>query len=279
MKKIITLILLFSVSATSQDTTEVDTTWQKEAIGSFSFSQAHFNNWTTGGENTLAHQIDLSGKLTFNGDKSIWTNTGKLAFGNSKIGDTESKKTIDEIRVESLLTYLWKFQPDPYLSIKGETQLAPGYVYGEDSDMQVSGFLDPGYFTQSAGFIYNPMDELSVRFGAAVKETITKDYPTPYADDPETDETETTKIEPGVESVIAFSKKISENTLINSTIDLFNNFAGFDATDVRWDTNITTQITKYINVNFNVKIFYDKDISTKRQLNQSLLLGISYTLL
>ncbi|MCJ7800994.1 MAG: DUF3078 domain-containing protein [Candidatus Marinimicrobia bacterium] len=279
MNKIITLILLLSVSATSQDTTAIDTTWQKEAVGSFSFSQAHFDNWATGGENTLAYQFDLGGKLIYNSDKNTWTNTGKIAFGNSKIGDAESKKTVDELRIESLMTYLWKYRPDPYFSIKGETQLAPGYSYGEIDKTQVSGFLDPGYFTQSAGFIYNPMEELSVRFGAAVKETITKDYPSPFADDLETEEIEKTKIEPGVESVIAFSKKISEKTLINSTIDLFNNFAGFDATDVRWDTDITTQITKYINVKFNVKIFYDKDISTKRQLNQSLLLGISYTLL
>ena len=278
MKKIITLILLLSAFVVSQDTTAVDTTWQKEAIGSLSFSQTHFDNWATGGENTFARQFDFGGKLVHNNDKHIWTNIGKIAFGNSKIGESESKKTIDELRVVSLLTYLWKYQPDPYLSLKGETQLAPGYVYNENTKTQVSAFLDPAYFTQSAGFLYIPTEELSVRFGAAVKETITKDFPAPYADDPETEEIEMTKIELGMESVLAFSKKISKNTLINSTIDLFNNFNGYDATDVRWDTDITTQITKYINVKLNVKLFYDKDISTKRQLNQSLLLGISYTL-
>jgi hypothetical protein len=279
MKKIITLLLLLIAFSMSQESTAIDTTWQKEAVGSLSFSQAHFDNWTTGGENILAHQFDLSGRLIYNGDKYIWTNTGKIAFGNSKIGESETKKTTDEIRVESLLIYLWKFQPDPYLSLKGETQIAHGYAYDENEKNQVSSFLDPGYFTQSAGFIYNPTDELSVRFGAAVKETITKDYPAPYADDPETEEIETTKIEPGMESVLTFSKKISDNTLINTIIDLFNNFNGFDATDVRWDTDITTRITKYINVKLNVKLFYDKDISTKRQLNQSMLIGVSYTIL
>ncbi|MFC1784249.1 DUF481 domain-containing protein [Candidatus Neomarinimicrobiota bacterium] len=127
--------------------------------------------------------------------------------------------------------------------------------------------------------IYNPMEELSVRFGAVVKETIIKDYQPPFADDLETDEIETNKIEPGVRSVITFSKKISEDSLVNSSIDIFNNFAGFNAIDVRWDTDITTQITKYINVKVNVKLFYDNDISSKRQLNQSLLLGISCALL
>ena len=63
MNKIITLILLLLVSATSQDTTAADTAWQKEAIGSLSFSQANFDNWASGGENTLALQFDLGGKL------------------------------------------------------------------------------------------------------------------------------------------------------------------------------------------------------------------------
>ncbi len=278
MKKLISLLLLLIASVLSQEKTAIDTTWQKEAVGSFSFSQAHFDNWATGGENTFAHQFDLGGKLVYNSDKYIWTNTGKIAFGNSKIGVAETKKTIDELRIESIVTYLLGFIAEPYLSLKGETQLAPGYIYDENSKTQVSGFLDPGYFTQSVGFQYSPVEELSIRLGAAVKETITKDFPAPYTDDPETKGIETTKIEPGLETVLAFSKKISENTLIKATIDLFNNFTSIEATDVRWDTDIITQITKYINVKLNVKLFYDRDISTKRQLNQSLMIGISYTL-
>lgn len=279
MKKILIIMYISLTCIMSQDTTAVDIVWQKEAIGSLSFSQASFDNWASGGENTLALQFDLGGKLIKTSKRYSWTNTGKMAYGNSKIGDAESKKTIDELRIESLMTYLWKYRPDPYFSIKGETQLAPGYSYGEIDKTQVSGFLDPGYFTQSAGFIYNPMEELSIRFGAAVKETITKDYPTPYSDDTETEEIETTKIELGMESVLAFLKKINESTLVSSTIDLFSNFTGLDATDVRWDTDITTKVTKYINIKFNIKLFYDRDISTKRQLNQSLLLGVSYTFL
>ena len=92
MKKIITLLLLVTTCGIAQDTTAIDTIWKKEAVGSFSFSQAHFDNWSTGGENTFAHQFDLGGKLIHNNEKYTWTNTGKIAFGNSKIGDAETKK-------------------------------------------------------------------------------------------------------------------------------------------------------------------------------------------
>jgi len=275
---IVAIVVIISIGFTQSDA-EVDTTWQKELIGSINITQAYFDNWAAGGENNLAGQFDIKGKIIKTDTKYLWTNTGKIAYGNSKVGDANAKKTIDEIKVESLMTYLWKYQPDPYFSIKGETQLAPGFSYSDDGKMQVSAFLDPAYFTQSVGFIYLPIDELAVRFGAAVKETITKDYPAPFADDPDTEEIEKTKVEPGAEAVIAFTKKISETTQINSTLDLFNNFKGFDATDVKWDTDITTKITKYINVKLNVKLFYDKDISVKRQLNQALMFGVSYTFL
>ncbi|MFC1527151.1 DUF3078 domain-containing protein [Candidatus Neomarinimicrobiota bacterium] len=49
---------------------------QKEAVVSFSFSQAYFDNLAAGGENTLAYQFDLGGKLIYNNDKYTWTNTG-----------------------------------------------------------------------------------------------------------------------------------------------------------------------------------------------------------
>jgi len=277
-KLFVTILIIISIGF-AQDSTAVDTTWQKELIGSLNFSQAYFDNWAAGGENNLAGQFDLGGKIIKNSEKYTWTNTGKIAYGSSQVGDTDAKKTIDEIKVESLLIHLWKFQPDPYISLKGETQLAPGYAYGEEEKTQVSAFLDPAYFTQSAGFIYVPTEELSVRFGAAIKETLTKDFHAPFADDPDTEEIEKTKVEPGAEAVVAFTKKLSETTQINSTLDLFNNFKGFDRTDVKWDTDLTTQITKYINVKLNVKLFYDRDISVKRQLNQALMLGVSYTFL
>lgn len=279
MKKIFLILSVLTVFCYAQEVTVVDTTWQKEAVGSLSFSQAHFDNWAQGGENMLAHQIDLGGKLIYNQEKYVITNTGKFAFGNTKIGDGESKKTIDEIRIESLLTYFLGWIADPYVSLKGETQIAPGYTYDGDTKTQVSGLMDPGYFMQSVGVQYSPLSDLSLRVGAAVKETVTKDFPAPYSDDPDTEEIEKMKVEPGAEAVIAYTKKLGENTLFNSKLELFNNFKGFDVTDVRWDNDLTAQIAKYINVKLNVKLFYDKDISSKRQLNQSLLLGVSYTFL
>ena len=276
MNKILSIIMLISTVGFAQSKVQADTTLQTELVGALHFSQVYFDNWAAGGESTIAGQLDLDGKAIKTTDKFVWTNSGRIAYGTSKIADAEAKKTIDEIKLESVINYLTKYFADPYFSVRAETQLAPGYVYSDDEKVQVSDFLDPAYFTQSLGFLYKPNEAASLRIGVAVKETITNDYPAPYADDPDTKEIEKIKIEPGAEAVFAVSKNLSENTRINSTLDLFNNFTELSATDVKWDTDFTTKVTELINIKLSVKLFYDKDISLKRQLNQALMLGISY---
>lgn len=277
MNKILsTIILIFAVSL-AQSKTPADTTWQTELIGALHFSQAYFDNWVAGGESTIAGQLDLNGKAIKTTNKFIWTNNGRIAYGTSKVTGKDATKTIDEIKLESIYNYLWKYRLDPYFAVKAETQLAPGYEHREDGKIRVSDFLDPAYFTQSLGILYKPSEKIVLRIGAAVKETITKDHPKPYADDPNTKEIEKIKIEPGAEAVFSVSKNLSDNTQINSTLDLFNDFTELSATDVKWDTDFTTKINELINIKLSVKLFYDKDISLKRQLNQTLMLGISYT--
>ncbi len=277
MNKILSIIMLISTVSFAQSKAQADTTWQAELIGALHFSQAYFDNWVAGGESTIAGQLDLNGKAIKTTDKFVWTNSGRIAYGTSKVARKDATKTIDEIKLESIYNYLWEYRFDPYFAIKAETQLASGYAHSEDGKIQVSDFLDPAYFTQSLGVLYKPNEKISLRIGAAVKETITKDYPEPYADDPETKEIEKTKIEPGAEAVFTVSKNLSDNTQINSTLDLFNGFTELSATDVKWDTDFTTKVTELINIKLSVKLFYDKDISLKRQLNQALMLGISYT--
>jgi len=48
---------------------------------------------------------------------------------------------------------------------------------------------------------------------------------------------------------------------------------------VNWDNIFTAKLTQYININFNITLFYDRDTSVKRQLKQSLALGLTYSFL
>ena len=254
--------------------------WQKEIVGGVNLTQTSFDNWAQGGENSFAWQLNLNFKFINDQEKTNWTNSGKFTCGATKTGDQESRKSIDEIKLESVFTCKPGVYLNPYVAVTGETQFAAGYNYGTDPKTQISAFMDPGYFRESVGVGYQPNHIVKTRFGMALKQTITSDYPVPYADNPDTkDKIEKTKNEIGAESVTDVSWKISNNMLFTSQLELFSALKAFDEIDVNWDNVLTAKISKYFNVNFNVKLFYDRDISKKRQLKQALAMGLTYSFL
>ncbi|HDP67386.1 MAG TPA: DUF3078 domain-containing protein [Candidatus Marinimicrobia bacterium] len=251
---------------------------QKSVVGNFGTTQTSFDNWTAGGESTFAWQINMSAKFVNNQQKWNWTNTGKLAFGKSRIGDQAARKSADEIKLESVYTYKLGIPVNPYAAVKGETQFAYGYKYTDTSAVKISNFMDPGYFTESIGLGYSPSEQLTTRLGFALKQTVTRDFPVPYSDDPETDdELETFKNEAGLESATDFSQKFRDNLLFTSNLVIFSNLQAINQVDVKWDNVFTASITKYVNVTFNFKLFYDHDLSVRRQIMQTLSLGLTYT--
>lgn len=254
--------------------------WQKEMVGGINLTQTSFDNWAQGGENSFACQLNFYFKFINNHEKTNWANSGKLTYGSTKTGDQESRKSIDEIKLESVFTYKLGIFINPYVAATGETQFAPGYDYGTEPKTQISAIMDPGYFREGFGFIYQRNDIVKTRLGVSLKQTITSDYPIPYADDPDTkDKIEKTKNEVGAESVTDVSWKVAESTLLTSKLELFSTFKALDETDVNWDNVLTTKISKYFNVNFNFKLFYDKDISSKRQIKQAIAFGFTYNFL
>ncbi len=253
--------------------------WQKSMVGGLNLTQTSFDNWKQGGENSYAWQVNLNFNFTNDQAKTNWANSGKLTYGSTKTGDQQMRKSVDEIKLESVFTYKLGVLINPFAAVTGETQFAPGYNYGTTPKTQVSAFMDPAYVRESAGIGIKPNETIKTRLGVSLKQTITSDFPQPYADDPKTEKIEKFKNEVGAESVTDLNWKISQNTLFTSKLELFSTLKALNTTDVNWDNILTTKISKYFNVNFNFKLFYDRDISKMRQIKQAFALGIVYTFL
>ncbi|MDM7925673.1 MAG: DUF3078 domain-containing protein [bacterium] len=279
MKGPLAVILILTAASASAQTADADTSWKKTAVLNVNFTQAQFDNWAPGGEDAWSWQSDLLPKIVHESSSVQWMNTGKFSFGQAKVGDMGSRKSADEIRLESVLTWKVGTWVNPYAAVTGLTQFAPGYAYDGDSKTEVSGFLDPGYFTQSAGLGVQPNPHLRTRFGAALKESVTRNHPAPYADDPKTAKVEKIRAEPGAEWVTDADWKLHDNILFTSKLETFANFKGLNAVDVNWDNVFSSKITKLISVSFNVRVTYDRDVSRKRQIKQVLGVGLSYTIL
>ena len=273
------MVLLLLCGSLPAQESEPEYGWTREMAGGINVNQTSFDNWQQGGESSLAWQLFLNYKFVNDQLKTNWSNTGKMSYGRSKTGDSASRKSVDEIKLESVLTYKLREKIGAFVAGTGESQFAAGYDYASEAEAQVSAFWDPAYFRESAGLTYKPSDILQTRIGAALKQTLTRDYPAPYADDAATTAIEKTRFETGLESVTDLDLKLSTDSQLTSKLELFSNVEGVKEIDVSWDNVLTTKLTKFISVNINVKLFYDSDISARRQLKQALALGLSYTFL
>jgi len=274
---VVMFVALSLVGVAQEEETKTPTWgWQKEATALVNMTQSSFDNYAQGGENSSAWQARMNIKFANDQQKFNWANTGKFEYGRSKTGEEPSIKSVDEFKFESVLTPKLGETINPYVSVTVESQFTSAYDYDQDPKVEISNFFDPGYLREAMGAAYKPNDALAIRLGAAMKQTVTRDF-TGFSDDPETAEIETLKNEFGAEGIIDFIYKISENSLIKSKVELFSNLNAFDEIDVIWDTDLTARITKFIAFNFNIKLVYDKDVSAMRQLKQVMGVGFSYS--
>jgi hypothetical protein len=272
--------LLFCL-AQEEKKDELKIGWNNRMMGTLNFTQASFDNWAAGGENSWSALFNLSGSFINHQERWTWKNLYKLEYGQTKIGDAESKKTADEIFAESEysrnLTKVWSL----YAALNGRTQIGSGYDYSVDPKIEISQFFNPAYFRESFGLKYTPSAIFDTRAGLGLKQTVTSKemFAHLYTDKSDTGELEKLHNEIGLESVSNLNYKIKENMVFSSSLDIFSNLKSYDEIDVRWDNLISVEIIKYVTVSFNFQLYYDKDLSLKRQLKQYLAAGLTYTLL
>jgi hypothetical protein len=279
---IILLMSLYFISNAnnlSEDSLKVG--WNNSAVGKLNFTQASFDNWTRGGENNWSWLFNINGLTLKKQEKFTWTNSGKVEFGQSKSGDEEEKKSADELFLESEFAYNWSKTIYGYTAVNGRTQFVKGYDFTTKPKVVISKFLNPGYFIQSAGLKYDPVPYFNSRFGFALKQTVVTDdeFALRYTDKIGTEKIEQIRSEAGLESVSNLTKMIGANSVFAATLEIFSNLKRFKEIDVRWDNLITAEVTKYIAFSFSFQIYYDRDLSRKRQFKQYLGVGLKYSLL
>lgn len=246
--------------------------WHKSAVtGVLTLAQAGFDNWAGGGENSYAWTAALAGSAGYDGESIGWINTLKLKYGMMMGESSGLRKADDEIDFESLVKYKFGLKIDPFVSFSWVTQLSPGYIYGTPN-VEISRFMDPGYFKETLGVVYSPFERLNIKLGAAVKHTVTDLHTLLY-----TGGADKIKTEPGAELAADYTQALMENIIFASKFEAFTNFTTFKAVDMLFDASITAKVNTFINVALNVAIKYDKDVSVKRQLKNTLTAGLTYS--
>ena len=281
MKKVILLFLFLSLNVIySQDADSTLNKWTPSLIVSANLSQVAFNNWSKGGENSLAYSFGVDWVMEYQSDgKWSFKNQLKGDWGQSQTGDEIAKVTSNNAFNETVFFYDAGWVVEPYASNLIRTPITNGFDYGTVPETQIVAFFDPGYVTQSIGFAYEKSDVFQTRLGLAFEESFASKFALQYTDDPETSvDVEKFKFETGLESITDVKYEAFENVLYKGKLRLFSGFDRLDTWDVAMDNTITAKVNSWLNVNFTYLIVYKVSESIKTQTQQAIQVGITYSL-
>jgi len=281
-----------AISASGED----ETGWEKSFNLGLNITQAAYSDSWEGGEaGSFSWVANADGVFKRQvSPKFNLKNTVKLAFGQTHNQDVETKKwakpekSTDKIDLEALGLFTLHKWVDPYVAFRFESQFFDASI---DTNKR---YINPITLTESAGIartlLKKDKDEILSRLGLAIKENINRDAVSP--DDPTTTEN-ITSLDGGLESVTDVTMVFNDKLGYVGKLGLYrafffskkDDFEGTEAEDywkaidVNLENTITASISKYIQVTFYTQLLYDKQISKKGRLKETLALGLTYKLM
>lgn len=270
MKKLFLIALLFAglIPVYAQDKTKeelIDKKWYLTGVTGVNISQSSFNNWSAGGENSLAGNVYLNGSLKRKSGNWLWVNELKLDYGMSKNSSDGVRKTSDNIDFSTQIGYStdnkWFYTAMASLN----TQFYKGYDY-PNKENYISKFFAPAFVNVSLGIEFRDKPWYSIYFSpVAGKMTFVEDS---YLSNREggsfgVDEGDRFKAEFGAYLKGRFEKTVMENVKIISTADFFTAYdSSFGNVDINWDVMISMKVNKFLSASVNTTLKYDNDIKT-----------------
>lgn len=256
--------------------------WKIDWYGQLNGAQAAYNNWSSGGVNTISVTASTVYNMMYRKNQFAYAFGANLEYGKARIEGEGTRKTNDRIAINNKFSYLFPNKNwSAFGNINFSTQIDKGFDYtvpeGEDPAL-ISNFLAPAYFTQIAGIAYSSANFYSAEAGLAMKETIVVDttLSTRYGLEPG----EQIRFEPGYALAINFEKNIFSNVRLRSSIETFTNLQRhIRSTDVYFNSELIGKINDFMNMSFSFSLIYDDDFSRQVQIKQVLAAGLSVSIL
>ncbi len=292
---VFTILFIFSISLSTlgQDVKDSTAHWKTPVIIDFTTTQAAYSDSWVGGE---AGSVNWASNLNGSAQKQInpkfnFKSTLKLSFGQTLTQNAETKdwskpkKSTDLIDWETVGRFTLNFFVDPYTAFRLESQFYDG------SNIAKKLFLNPIKFTESAGFakkLYTAeSNEIITRLGLGIRQ-LTKTV----IIDAALNTDDSTFTDGGFESVTDATFKFNDHLTYTGKLSLYRAiyFSKSDAVkgteyeddwkalDINWENIVNAQLSKVITVNFYAQFLYDKEISKKARIKETMAIGFVYKL-
>lgn len=280
---LVNLVFANDVFADSTHSVKTDSLkyWKRKGRFSLNFNQNAFNNWAVGGENSISGKSLVDYKTRFEKDNFSAEYTNKMAYGVVGYGLERVEKTDDRLEASVSLSRkaIRKWTYTSLFTFK--SQFTDSYKYPNDS-VVVSSFMAPGYLNASIGFNYRPTDKFEVFISpASGKFTFVTNQSLAdkgaFGVDKAVFDTSGALIreganllcEFGINVLSKFSKDLTNQVELISTLNLYNNYLDNDRSnrwniDLDWETSLNFSINKYLQTVLFLHLKYDHDISIQQ---------------
>ncbi|MDV6169320.1 DUF3078 domain-containing protein [Flavobacterium sp. DG1-102-2] len=308
---IVLLCIVFSQTAKAQviiTTTLPDsiTYWERSNTVGFDINQVSFVNWNVGGNNSVAGLIKGAFIRKYVKGNLNWNNELILKYGLNRQEGQGTRKTDDQIELNSTFGYRRDSVSNWYYSAKFnfKTQFANGYNYPNTTN-EISGPFSPAYIFLGIGTEYIRKDiglnlyisPLTDKTTIVTNNTLADQGAfgvTPAVKDADGNIIrggKNSRTEVGILITNQFKRQIFTNIMLDNRFtfytDYLNNFGNID---VDWQMQLDLKVNQYVRANVGMHMIYDDDIKNKVerdgvqvtegpriQLKQMIGVGLSYT--
>lgn len=277
MKKIILLLfIVFAINSFSQSKKDSVPKWKMHGRFAFIFNQSSFSNWASGGENTVAGNINVNYDLNYKKDNLNWDTRIITSYGLSHISNKGYRKTDDRFELNTLIGL--KTGKYWFLSFIGNfrTQYTKGFDYKKEPKLLVSEFLSPAYLTYGPGMLWKKSNDLHFNIApATARYTFVSDF---FSGKFGVEEGKNTAFSLGFNFSMYYKCWVMENVEMENILTLYTDYlANIGNIDVDYQTNIRFVVNKHIKMHMTFHTIMDDDASSRVQFRQLFGLGVNYS--
>lgn len=247
--------------------------WTKKWTIGLNGSQASYNNWSQGNNNSVAATGGTMFNASYRRARYSYDVLLNLRYGQTKINGSEVRKTDDLIHLRNRLNHLLHDNRyTAYIEVDFRTQFDEGY---DKNKAYISDYMSPGYLQETAGLGYKPLEYVQLQTGFSLKQTFVAD--TTLSNRYGVKKGKTFRSEGGFSLGASIKKNIAKNLTLNSNVQSFTNFLeNAEHTDVMFSNELTGKINSFMNTNIQFVLMYDRDFNKQIQVKQVLAVGLSF---
>lgn len=238
--------------------------WKKVNQFGLNINEVSFVNWNAGGDNSVSALASFNFARNYKFRYLNWNNEAQLRYGLNAQEGRKLRKTDDQIRLSSTISFRKDTITSWYYSVKANfnTQFSNGFKY-PDRDNPISRFMSPGYLYIGTGTSYIPAnDKFNLYISpATMKSTFVMDEALSNQGAFGVDQGKNVFLELGFLITNTWEKEVMKNVLMNHRINLYTDYIrSFGNIDVDWEVNFNLKVNDHINASIGTHLIFDNDI-------------------